>query len=71
MNASDFGTQLHTYYVLVAYIRVHGYPQTIAELAHERGVSENTIYEHLRQLEQRGLITRTRGWRNIRIERAA
>jgi DNA-binding MarR family transcriptional regulator len=37
-----------------------------------RNLSVNTIYDHLRQFEQRGYINRERGWRNIRVtEKAA
>lgn len=72
MNASDFGTQLYTYYTIVAYVRAKGFPPTIEELAQQRGLTTNSIYEHLRQLEKRGYITRSRGWRNIRVlERVA
>jgi DNA-binding MarR family transcriptional regulator len=66
-NASDFGTQLMTYYTIVNYIRAHGFPPTVEELAKQRHLTTNAIYEHLRQLEARGYITRKRGWRNIQL----
>ena len=68
MNTSDFGRQLFTYWMIVAYVRANGYPPTKEELAYQRGLSVKTIYTHLRQLEARGYIYRANGWRNIRLK---
>lgn len=67
MNNSHFGSQLQTYHVIRHYVSEHGHSPTIGELAKLRGLYFTAIQTHLNQLEQRGLITRKRGWRNIRL----
>lgn len=63
----DFGSQLQTYYTIRTYITLVGHAPTITELSRLRGLHFTAIQTHLNQLEQRGLITRVKGWRNIRL----
>lgn len=67
MNASNFGSQLQTYYAIRAYVTVNKHAPTITELSRLRGLHFTAIQTHLNQLQQRGLITRVKGWRNIRL----
>lgn len=67
MNASTFGSQLLTYHTIRIYVNANGHPPTITELSRLRGLHFTAIQTHLNQLEQRGLITRVKGWRNIRL----
>jgi DNA-binding MarR family transcriptional regulator len=67
MNASNFGSQLQTYYTIRAYVTVNKHAPTVTELATLRHLTACAIQTHLKQLEQRGLITRVKGWRNIRL----
>ena len=54
--------QQEVYDLLLFYIRQHGYPPTMKELAELIGVrSVNAVAEHLKALERRGLITQVRG----------
>lgn len=71
MNASHFGSQLLTLYTIRNYIKLHGVPPTKHELSILRHMHVTAIYKHLRQLEARGLITREKGWRNIRLTERA
>lgn len=71
MNTDAFGRQLFTYWTIAAYVRVHGYPPTIEELAKQRNLGVKAIYVHLRQLEALGYLTRGKGWRNIRLNEVA
>lgn len=71
MNARDFGSQLLTYHTIRIYIEMHGYPPTKEEIAAARRMHVTNVYKHLKQLEERGYITKERGWRNIRLGRAA
>lgn len=67
MNACNFGSQMQTLGVLEKYVQENHYPPTNEELAELRGLTVKQVYTHLRQLQQRGLITRVKGWRNIRL----
>lgn len=54
--------QQEVYDLLLFYIRQHGYPPTMKELAELIGVrSVNAVAEHLRALQRKGLITISRG----------
>ncbi|MDC0728575.1 LexA family transcriptional regulator [Phytobacter diazotrophicus] len=54
--------QQEVYDLLLFYIRQHGYPPTMKELAGLIGVrSVNAVAEHLKALERKGLITQVRG----------
>lgn len=63
----DFGSQLQTYFAIRAYVTVNKHAPTITELSKLRGLHFTCIQTHLKQLEERGLITRAKGWRNIRL----
>jgi hypothetical protein len=67
VNTNTFGSQLQTLGVLTKYINENHYAPTNEELATLRGLSVKMIYAHLRQLQALGLITRVKGWRNIRL----
>tara|TARA_R100000458_G_C8278175_1_gene254055 strand:- start:5505 stop:5810 length:306 start_codon:yes stop_codon:yes gene_type:complete len=52
---------------LNTYIAQHDIVPTHAELAELLGCSRPTITIHLRTLEQKGFITRTRNWRDVQL----
>lgn len=54
--------QLQVLAVIRAYTLGKGYPPTLREIGARLGIaSTNGVNDHLRALERRGLLTRTRG----------
>jgi repressor LexA len=43
-----------------AFVNAHGYAPTLEEMAREFGVSRITVHEHLRALEEMGVLRRTK-----------
>lgn len=52
--------QLRILRFIVAYIREHSMPPTLAEIAEHLGITKVTVLDHVRAMEARGLIRRLR-----------
>lgn len=57
------------YYAIINHIETHGYPPTVREIAQATGIkSTNTVFKHLKRLEQDGRISvKTDSPRAIRL----
>lgn len=60
-NSQASAPQLETLEHIRKYIAVHGYSPTLAELAVEAGVAQNSIAERMGALVKFGLVTKTPG----------
>lgn len=52
--------QLELLRLLVRFQREHGYTPSLQELADQLGLTKVTVYQHVRALEKKGLVTRLR-----------